>query len=110
MDVHVPRAVTTGLRLRAIDVLTAQEDGAAQLNEGRLLQRATELGRVLVSQDTDLLREGARLLRQPGAFFGIVNAHILEVTIGQMVEDLELTAKATSLEEWRGRIEYLPIG
>ncbi len=56
-DVHVPRAVTTGLRLRAIDVLTAQEDGAAQLNEGRLLQRATELGRVLVSQDTDLLRE-----------------------------------------------------
>jgi len=32
MDVHVPRAVTMGLRLRAIDVLTAQEDGAAQLD------------------------------------------------------------------------------
>ena len=33
----------------------------------------------------------------------------LRVTIGQMVEDLELIARATSLEEWRGRIEYLPL-
>lgn len=32
------------------------------------------------------------------------------ITIGQMVEDLELIAKATSREEWWGRIEYLPIG
>jgi predicted nuclease of predicted toxin-antitoxin system len=63
MDVHVRRAVTSALRLRSIDVLTAQEDGAAELDDDRLLQRATELGRVLVSQDEDLLREGARLLK-----------------------------------------------
>ena len=29
MDVHVRRAVTQGLRLRQVDVLTAQEDGTA---------------------------------------------------------------------------------
>jgi predicted nuclease of predicted toxin-antitoxin system len=58
MDVHVRRAVTAALRLRSIDVLTAQEDGAAELDDDRLLQRATELGRVLVSQDEDLLRVG----------------------------------------------------
>src|SRR5277367_4966156 len=63
MDVHVPRAVTTALRLRSIDVLTAQEDGAAQLDDDQLLQRATVLGRVLVSQDADLLREATRRLR-----------------------------------------------
>jgi len=28
MDVHVPRAVITALRMRGVDVLTAQEDGA----------------------------------------------------------------------------------
>ena len=39
MDVHVPRAVTTALRLRSIDVLTAQEDGAAQLDDDRLLTK-----------------------------------------------------------------------
>jgi hypothetical protein len=31
MDVHVRRAVTAALRLRSIDVLTAQEDGSAEL-------------------------------------------------------------------------------
>ena len=110
MDVHVPRAVTTALRLRSIDVLTAQEDGSAKLDDDLLLQRATELGRILVSQDEDLLREGDRRLREGEEFSGIVYAHQLRVTIGQMVEDLELIATATSKEEWSGRIAYLPIG
>jgi hypothetical protein len=26
MDVHIPRAITNGLRLRGVDVLTAQQD------------------------------------------------------------------------------------
>ena len=110
MDVHVPRAVTTALRLRSIDVLTAQEDGTAQFDDDRLLQRATELGRVLVSQDEDLLREAARRLREEVEFSGVVYAHQLRVTIGQMVEDLGLIDAATSKEEWSGKIEYLPIG
>ena len=109
MDVHVPRAVTTALRLRSIDVLTAQEDAAAQWDDDRLLERATELGRVLVSQDEDLLREGARRLREGERFSGVVYAHQLRITIGQMVEDLALIAMVTSGEEWIGRIEYLPI-
>jgi hypothetical protein len=110
MDVHIRRAVTSALRLRSIDVLTAQEDGAAELDDDRLLQRATELGRVLVSQDEDLLREGARWLREHKDFSGIIYAHQLRVTIGQMVQDLELIAAATSNEEWSGKIEYLPLG
>ena len=110
MDVHIRRAVTSALRLRSIDVLTAQEDSAAELDDGRLLQRATELGRVLVSQDEDLLREGARRLREHKDFSGVIYAHQLRVTIGRMVEDLVLIATATSREDWSGRIEYLPIG
>jgi len=97
------------MRLRLIDVLTAQEDRAAELDDRLLLERATELNRVLVSQDTDLLREGARMLRERTDFSGVIYAHQLTVTIGQMVEDLEIIAKATSPAEWRGRIEYLPL-
>lgn len=88
MDVHVPRAVTIALRLRSIDV--------------------TELGRVLVSQDADLLRQGTHRQRAHENFSGIIYAHQRTV-IGQLVNDLELLAKATSLDEWRARIEYLPI-
>jgi len=69
MDVHVRRAVTMALRLRAVDVLTSQEDGSAEWDDERLLMRATALSRVLVSQDQDLLRgsevdtRGPHLLR-----------------------------------------------
>ena len=60
MDVHVRREITEGLRTREVDVLTAQEDGAAELDDALLLDRATSLGRILFSQDDDLLREAAR--------------------------------------------------
>jgi predicted nuclease of predicted toxin-antitoxin system len=109
MDVHIPRATTVALRLRSIDVLTAQEDGAAELDDCQLLRRATELGRVLVSQDEDVLREGRRSLSDGLTFSGIVYAHQLRITIGQMVHDLELIATATSQKDWRDKIEFLPI-
>jgi hypothetical protein len=54
MDVHVRRALTVGLRLRRVDVMTAQEDGTERLSNAALLDRVTELGRVLFSQDADL--------------------------------------------------------
>ena len=47
MDQHVPRAITVGLRLRGLDVLTAHDDGASTLSDPALLDRATTLGRVL---------------------------------------------------------------
>jgi hypothetical protein len=48
MDQHIPRAITTGLRQRGLDMLTAHEDGADQFPDDLLLERATALGRVLV--------------------------------------------------------------
>lgn len=36
MDHHVPVAVTEGLRLRRVDVLTAYEDGTAQVEDSLL--------------------------------------------------------------------------
>ena len=57
MDQHVPKAITVQLRLRGIDVLTAYEDGSHELEDPGLLDRATELDRVLFSQDDDLLAE-----------------------------------------------------
>jgi predicted nuclease of predicted toxin-antitoxin system len=59
-DVHVRQAVTEGLRLREVDVLTAQEDGAAPMDDPVLLDRAMILGRVVFTQDEDFLREAHR--------------------------------------------------
>jgi uncharacterized protein with PIN domain len=109
MDVHVPLAITAELRLRGVDVLTAQEDGAAEFEDPELLDRASALGRVLVTQDGGFLREAARRHDQTVPFAGIIYVPQLEVTIGRCVMDLELCAKDCDPEEWINRVEYLPL-
>ncbi|MBI4605275.1 MAG: DUF5615 family PIN-like protein [Planctomycetes bacterium] len=109
MDVHVRRAVTVGLRLRGVDVLTAQEDGSTRLPDPELLDRAGELGRVLFSQDSDLLREATERQRAGRSFAGVVYAHQLNVSVGQCVRDLELIAKVAEPEDFVGWVEYLPL-
>ncbi len=71
MDVHVRWAITAGLRRRGVDVLTAQEDGAARFEDPALLDLATELGRILVSQDDDLLQEASRRQARGERFSGV---------------------------------------
>jgi predicted nuclease of predicted toxin-antitoxin system len=51
MDVHVPYAIAIGLRLRGVDVITAQEDGSRELEDSDLLNRATKLGRIMFTRD-----------------------------------------------------------
>ncbi|MCA9900012.1 MAG: DUF5615 family PIN-like protein [Anaerolineales bacterium] len=109
MDVHVHRAITTGLRLRGVDVLTAQEDGYRTAPDTVLLDRATELGRVLFSQDEDLLAEGKLRQTHGMSFTGVIYAHQLRITIGRCVNDLELIAKVAEPEELANRVEYLPL-
>lgn len=109
MDVHVRRAITQALRLRGVDVLTAQADGTARLPDPALLDRATQLGRVLFSQDEDMLAEATRRQRTGEPFAGVVYAHQLRVNIGRCIQDLELIAKATDPEDWRNWVEYLPL-
>ena len=109
MDVHVRRVVPVSLRLRGVDVLTAQEDGAARFPDPELLDRAGELNRVLFSQDRDLLREATRRQRQGRPFSGVIYAHQLHISIGQCVEDLELLAKIGEPEDFVNRVEYLPL-
>ena len=109
MDVHVPAAITEGLRLRGVQVLTAQEDGKRRLPDDALLDRATALGRVLFTQDTDLLREAAERQRHGVAFAGVIYGQQLDVTVGQCVRDLELLATVNEPEECANRVVYLPL-
>ena len=94
MDHHVLRAITAGFRLRGVDVLTAYEDNASEMDDPVLLDRAGELGRVLFTQDHDLLSEAARRQREDISFHGVIYAHQLRVSIGGCVHDLEVIARA----------------
>jgi hypothetical protein len=108
MDHHVPSAVTTGLRQRDVDVLTAAEDGADTHDDPALLDRATSLGRVLFSQDKDLLEITHQWLLDGRDFAGLVYAHQLSISVGQAIRDLELIAKVLEPDDIRNRVEYIP--
>ena len=109
MDVHVPAAITRGLILRGVDVLTAQIDGTTRLEDPDLLDRSTDLGRVLLSQDEDLLAEATRRQRIGLHFGGVIYAHQLGITVGRAINDLEVLAKVGSAEDFANRVEYLPL-
>ena len=87
----------------------AQEDSAAEYEDPELLDRSTALGRVLFTQDDDLLREAKQRQQIGKTFAGVVYAHQLNVSIGQCIVDLELIAQASEPHEWINRTEYLPL-
>jgi hypothetical protein len=108
MDHCVNAAITEGLRRRAVDVLTAYEDGSASLDDEKILERALVLGRTLFSQDDDLLAITYQWLQARRDFAGLVYAHQLKITIGQAIRDLEMIAKAMDPDDIRNRIEFIP--
>ena len=109
MDHNVPRAITAGLRLRGVDVIAAIEDGATELADPVLLDRAAALGRLLFSQDQDLLVEAQRRQRTGLPFMGVVFARQRRVSIGVCTDHLALIALAAEPSEVRDRVTYLPL-
>jgi len=109
MDVHVPLAITRGLRRRGVDVLTSQQDGTTRLLDVVLLDRAAQLGRILFTRDPDLLAEAARRLRAAQPLATVVFARQMEVSIGRCVTDLEIIAKAATAAEAMNQVVYLPL-
>lgn len=98
MDENVARQITNGLRLRGVDVLTAQEDQHSGYSDILLLERAT-----------NLQYEAERHQSAGIDFSGVIYAHQLFVPIGICIRDLEIIAKVGDLEEFANRIQYLPL-
>ncbi len=109
LNQHVPRAITIGLRLRDVDVITAYEDGASQMEDPDLLDRAGALGRVLFTRDDDLLAEATKRQREGAPFCGVIYAHQMRVSIGACVHDLEIIAKAGEPKDMQNQVQFLPL-
>ena len=108
-DVHVDHAILGQLRLRQVDVLTAQEDGATRLTDEHLMERASQLGRPVVTHDIRFHSMIKKWQSQGRPFCGMIFGHLMQVSIGQCVKDLEVTAKATDSHDWVSSIIRLPL-
>jgi len=109
MDVHVPRAIAAGLKLRGVDVITAQEDESATLPDAELLDRVTQLDRVLFTFDEDFLIEADARQAKSIEFSGIVYARPLRISVSECISDLELIAKAATISDLVNRVLFLPF-
>ena len=108
-DQHVPAAIARGLRLRGVSVLTAYQDGHHCSDDEHLFLRATALGKVLFTQDEDLLAIAHPYQTEDRPFAGLVYAHQMRISIGRSISDLEVIGKASSVEEMKKRVEFLPL-
>ena len=109
MDENVSGAVTKGLRQRGIDVLTVQEENREGRPDPEVLDRATELERVLFTQDDDLLREAAKRQAEELSFVGVIYVHQSKLTTQEAIANLELIAQAGEPTDFANRVEYLPL-
>jgi predicted nuclease of predicted toxin-antitoxin system len=94
MDENVIRAISRGLRQRGVDILTVIEDNRAGIADPKVLDRATELDRVLFTHDDDFLRESAVRVSTQQHFVRIIYAHQNRISI--FLSDNALTSWSSS--------------
>ena len=109
LDVHVPRAIGLALRLRGVDVRSAQAEGLATLPDEDLLAWAATAGRALVTSDHDFLVIADRWQAEGRGLPGIVFFHPMRVSIGDAVRDLLLLANAAEPTDLADRVLFLPL-
>jgi predicted nuclease of predicted toxin-antitoxin system len=108
-DVHVPHAIRDELRRKSVDVLTAQEDSSARVDDDELLERARTLGRVMFTQDIRFKAMAEDWQRQGKPFGGLAYGRQSTALIGKYVQDLELIAKASDPQDWENVVDHLPF-
>jgi predicted nuclease of predicted toxin-antitoxin system len=103
LDEHVPHAVANGLRRLGIDVTTTTDANLLGAADGDQIAYGLALGRVIFTQDHDLLALASAGVEQAGLAYCHQNAR----TIGQIVSALQLIWEVYDPDEMRNRIEFL---
>jgi predicted nuclease of predicted toxin-antitoxin system len=109
MDVHVPQAISTALRSRGVDLITAQEDGYRRESDILILERCTELHRVLFTQDRDFIEIINHFTFSNQSFAGVFFAYSKKNLTAAIIDDLQIIAEVTEWEDWLNRFEVIPL-
>jgi predicted nuclease of predicted toxin-antitoxin system len=103
LDEHCHRALAEGLRRRGIDVTTTPEAGLMSATDEQQLAYSSDSGRVLFTQDRDLLRLNAAGV----AHAGIAYCDQDTKSIGALIQGLVLIWELLEPSEMVNRVEFL---
>ena len=95
--------MANGLKLRGIDATTTQDAGLLGASDEAQLAFASSEGHVVVTHDDDFLK----LHGQATTHAGIVYANHRRSPIGRIVHSLVHIWRISSVEEMRGRVEFI---
>jgi hypothetical protein len=106
-DECVDGRIVAGLRRRGIDVATAADEGLRSATDPQHMERATALGRIVVSADRDFLvivaDQRARGVPFPGLFY------ILQGTpVGEAIRAIADAAEILDPPEMNNWVEWIP--
>ena len=103
LDENVPTVVAEQLRLRGIEAVTVRDLGVLSDTDLNHLTRATQMGYVLCTHDTDYLQMVALGVEHAGIVFG----RQLTQSVGEWVKGLVLIQAVNTVEDMRNHVEYL---
>jgi hypothetical protein len=110
LDEDIRGGIVSGLRRRepSIDVLDVNTGGLKGTRDAVLLELGNDQGRILVSSDRNTMVEAfcERLAN------GLESAGLCifpqKCSVGAMIDELLMVWAASTPDEWRNRLEYLP--
>jgi predicted nuclease of predicted toxin-antitoxin system len=103
LDENLSPRIAEQLKLRGVDAVSVRDLELLGDGDNNHLQRATQMGRVLVTMDTDFLRIAAEGGEHAGIVFGAQEDH----SLGDWVKLLELLCFVYTAEEMKNHVEYL---
>ncbi|QDT52884.1 hypothetical protein Pan44_08970 [Caulifigura coniformis] len=101
LDEHIPHVVLAGLRRRNIDFTSINEMRLKGIEDTNVLALARELGRIVVTQDSDFLVEPLSVESHAGIVF--VRAGM---SISSVLDVLQLIHRACTPVEMHNHIEH----
>jgi predicted nuclease of predicted toxin-antitoxin system len=106
-DECVDGRILAGLHRRGIDVVTAEEEGLLGATDEQQLERATTLGRALLTADRDFFAIATSLIARGESFPGVLFIQP-RATVGEAVRSIADAAKTLESAEILDRIEWIP--
>jgi hypothetical protein len=110
-DENLNRNIVSGLLLRnpEIDIVYAQDVGLTGADDETLLAWAAQHGRVVLTHDVRTIPRSAYKRIKTGQQMSGVLLISDKLPVSRAIEELLLISECSSIEEWKGAVDYLPL-